>query len=93
MQSKHSNGFVQTISISPQIRTYAHRIAGIFSSQMSLLRLPLSIRIVYTCSLNNRGGVEAHFTATILQSGDGCIVNPKFKVRQKRFEFTSQMHQ
>lgn len=38
-------------------------------------------RSVYTCALNSHGGVEAHFTVTTLDSGDGSILNPKFKVK------------
>ncbi|XP_031636149.1 sarcosine dehydrogenase, mitochondrial-like, partial [Contarinia nasturtii] len=39
-------------------------------------KLPNSI--VYTCALNGRGGVEADFNVTILESGDGSIISPKF---------------
>ncbi|XP_055319034.1 sarcosine dehydrogenase, mitochondrial-like [Sitodiplosis mosellana] len=34
--------------------------------------------IVYTCTLNGRGGVEANFMVTVLESGDGSLSNPKF---------------
>ncbi|XP_055319035.1 sarcosine dehydrogenase, mitochondrial-like [Sitodiplosis mosellana] len=34
--------------------------------------------IVYTCALNGRGGVEANFMVTVLESGDGSVTTPKF---------------
>lgn len=39
-------------------------------------------RIVYTCALNGRGGVESVFMITKIESGSGQITNPKFDVSQ-----------
>jgi len=36
-------------------------------------------RIVYTCMLNKRGGVEGDCTVTGLESGSGGVVDPIFK--------------
>lgn len=36
-------------------------------------------RIVYTCMLNKKGGVEGDCTVTGLESGSGGVVDPIFK--------------
>lgn len=81
MLSKHSNGFVRMMSINRQIRTSLQ----LLYFQMNLFEFHQNVQIcyfrtTYTCALNHRGGVEAHFGVTVLESGDGSIVNPKFKV-------------
>lgn len=37
--------------------------------------------IIYTCSLNSRGHVEADVTVIPLEEGQGTLVGPIFKVR------------
>lgn len=37
-------------------------------------------RVVYTCSLNKKGGVEADVTVTSLGEGVGTLVGPILKV-------------
>jgi folate-binding Fe-S cluster repair protein YgfZ len=37
-------------------------------------------RVVYTCSLNSKGGVEADVTVTPLQEGVGTLDDPILKV-------------
>lgn len=38
--------------------------------------------IIYSCALNNRGGVEAQFTVNILEPGNGAVIKAKFQVRK-----------
>lgn len=37
-------------------------------------------RVVYTCALNKKGGVEADVTVTALEEGVGTLVGPILKV-------------
>lgn len=37
-------------------------------------------RLIYTCALNDMGGVEADVTVNVIQSGTGEIHNPFFEV-------------
>lgn len=39
--------------------------------------------VVYTCSLNSRGGVEADVIIIPLEEGAGTLVGPILKVRQE----------
>lgn len=39
--------------------------------------------VVYTCSLNSRGGVEADVIVIPLEEGAGTLVGPILKVRQR----------
>lgn len=41
-------------------------------------------RVVYTCALNSKGGVEADVTVLPLNQGRGTLVGPILKVRKDR---------
>lgn len=45
-------------------------------------------RIIYTCALNESGGVEGDYTVTILEPGNGSPVSPSFEVI---FNYTSSI--
>lgn len=55
-----------------------------FSSHKNYFRFIRSkiifFRIIYSCALNGRGRVESDFIVTILESGDGHVVDPSFDV-------------
>lgn len=41
----------------------------------------MSFRTIYTCALNNRGGVEIDLTVTTVETGIGELHDPIFKGR------------
>jgi hypothetical protein len=45
--------------------------------------MTLSFRTIYTCALNDRGGVEIDLTVTPISSGVGELHDPIFKGRGK----------
>lgn len=40
-------------------------------------------QLVYTCALNNAGGVESDLTVTAIESGSGAPHDPKFEVNAR----------
>lgn len=50
---------------------------------MFLFSFPCVARTIYTCALNNRGGVEIDLTVTPVEAGIGELHDPIFKGRGK----------